>query len=96
LAVPDDFGESKVGDFDFADAACADAGNEFAFVFFVFVFWGAGFGDSGGDKRDGFEEEVFRFYISAETVRGRSDRGDTDERRLFLRVDSGFLLLLGG
>jgi hypothetical protein len=65
LAVPYDFGESKVGDFDFADATCADARDEFAFVFFVFLFWGEGFWGSGGDERNWFEEEVFRFNISA-------------------------------
>jgi hypothetical protein len=65
LLVPDDLGQSKVGNLDTSDSSAADPRDELSLVLLVFVV-GSVLGVFRGDNGDGVEEDVLRLDITRE------------------------------
>lgn len=79
LAVPDDLGQTKIGDLNHTNAAGAFSGNEFAFIDLVLVPRLTRFGVFARDEVDGVEEKIFGFNVTVAKV--SKARGRTRARR---------------
>jgi hypothetical protein len=56
LSIPDDLGQTEIGNLDHANATSALAGEKFAFVNLVFIARLTWLGVFAGNKRDWIEE----------------------------------------
>jgi hypothetical protein len=65
LAVPDDLGQTEVGNLDKTNATGTYALDELALVRLVFVIWSSRLGVPGGDKGSGVEEKILRLDVPA-------------------------------
>lgn len=65
MGIPDDFGETEIGDLDDTNAASTLTRDEFSLVCLVLVIGASRFGMLCGDKRNRIKQQILGFDITS-------------------------------